>query len=151
MNMQRLTDEEYKFVFERVPRLCLDFVVVKDEKFLLMKRDIEPFLGSWSLPGGMIRRGEAVEEASKRILESEIGSTFESLQMLGYCDCGFETNQNGISVHSISIVFLTTLQNYNLKGSFQAKKLDFFSELPDNMQKTHKDFIIKNLEKIHGK
>ena len=29
-----LTDDEYSFIFQRVPRLCLDFAIIKDNKIL---------------------------------------------------------------------------------------------------------------------
>ncbi len=35
---------------------------------LLYKRRVEPFMGQWALPGGMVRYDEDIDEASKRIL-----------------------------------------------------------------------------------
>ncbi|MBZ8178912.1 NUDIX hydrolase [Oscillatoria salina] len=39
---------------------------------LLVKRDREPFFGSWSLPGTLVRDGESLEAAAHRILAEKI-------------------------------------------------------------------------------
>jgi 8-oxo-dGTP diphosphatase len=39
---------------------------------LLIKRQQEPFLGQWSLPGTLVRQGEALEDAAYRILAEKI-------------------------------------------------------------------------------
>lgn len=148
-DMKRLTDEEYKFIFERAPRLCLDFIIIKDGKFLLTRRDIEPFKGFWHLPGGMIRRGEKINEAAERILSSELGASFDSIEMAGYIDCGFETNQNGIEIHSISIVFLTKFNDDKLK-SVLSEKAVLFGDVPEKTQPVHAEFIKNNLSKIRN-
>lgn len=39
---------------------------------LLVMRQEEPFLGHWSLPGTLVRRGESLEDAAYRILSEKI-------------------------------------------------------------------------------
>lgn len=39
---------------------------------LLVMRQDEPFLGQWSLPGTLVRRGESLEDAAHRILSEKI-------------------------------------------------------------------------------
>jgi len=39
---------------------------------LLVKREDEPFLGQWSLPGTLVREGESLENAANRILAEKI-------------------------------------------------------------------------------
>jgi ADP-ribose pyrophosphatase YjhB (NUDIX family) len=39
---------------------------------LLIKRQDEPFLNSWSLPGTLVRKGESLEDAAYRILSEKI-------------------------------------------------------------------------------
>ena len=63
-------------------RVAVDVALftIRDEKFhiLLIQRGIPPFLGSWALPGGLIRDdlgeyGEDPESAARRELREETG------------------------------------------------------------------------------
>jgi mutator protein MutT len=47
--------------------------VLKDGKVLLVKRAREPHRGLWTLPGGVVRPGEAPEAAVMRELAEECG------------------------------------------------------------------------------
>jgi 8-oxo-dGTP diphosphatase len=40
---------------------------------LVVRRNHEPFLDSWSLPGGLVRRDEDLEEAARRVLVEGLG------------------------------------------------------------------------------
>ncbi len=55
------------------PILAVGAVVVRDGKVLLTKRAEEPYRGLWSLPGGVVQPGEALEAALTRELAEECG------------------------------------------------------------------------------
>jgi 8-oxo-dGTP diphosphatase len=59
------------------PALTVDCVVFGFEgaglQVLAIRRGIEPFLGSWALPGGFVRMDEDLESAARRELEEETG------------------------------------------------------------------------------
>jgi len=55
------------------PVLAVGAVVVRDGKVLLVLRDREPGRGLWSLPGGLVRLGEALRAAVVRELREECG------------------------------------------------------------------------------
>jgi ADP-ribose pyrophosphatase YjhB (NUDIX family) len=53
---------------------------------LLVKRNKEPDLGKWCLPGGFIKEDETSEDASNRILKKETGLTNVFMQQIGVND-----------------------------------------------------------------
>ncbi len=145
---KRLTDEEYQFIFSRAVRLCLDFIIVKDNKMLLAKRDIEPCKGFWSLPGGMVRHQESIDEASQRIIQNELGLKIREKKLIGYMEFPDEINKDGVKIHSVSMAFLTTLEDGEIKGSEQAHEIEFFEALPEKVHPTQAEFLKERWEEI---
>jgi 8-oxo-dGTP diphosphatase len=60
-----------------------DALIVKDNKILLIKRDINPSKGSWALPGGYVSFFESTEQACKREVKEETGMSVKKLRLLG--------------------------------------------------------------------
>ena len=58
-------------------------VVLRDGCVLLIERGIEPHLGYWSLPGGVIDNGESAEEAAVRETLEETGLEVMVVRGLG--------------------------------------------------------------------
>jgi ADP-ribose pyrophosphatase YjhB (NUDIX family) len=101
--MAWLTDEEYKFIFSKVPRLCIDFLIETPEGIFLARRNIEPFKGLFSLPGGKVNYKESLEDATQRIFKKELGT---SAKIIDRNAGNIEFLENGEYLHSVSIVFL---------------------------------------------
>jgi len=55
------------------PILAVGAVVMRGEEVLLVKRGREPSAGIWSIPGGVVRLGEPLEEAVRREVMEETG------------------------------------------------------------------------------
>ena len=55
------------------PKLAAVVLATKDGELVLVRRDIEPAIGKWSLPSGYVDRGEAVEDAAVREVKEETG------------------------------------------------------------------------------
>lgn len=53
---------------------------------LLVKRNKEPFINKWCLPGGYVNNNETSKEASNRILKKETGLTDVYMQQVGIYD-----------------------------------------------------------------
>ena len=68
-----LSDKEYRSIYRRVPRLCIDLVTRDRRGLVLSKRDIPPDKGKWHLPSGRVRMQEHLEDALKRICREETG------------------------------------------------------------------------------
>lgn len=128
-----LTDEDYKYVFSRAPRACVDMIVGFQGKLVLVKRAIEPSKDMWSFPGGRIRHRETVEDAVNRIAMDEIGVKVEVKKLVDYMEFLNEDYQ-----HSLSILLLVNIKDGDIKLNFQSSEVGFFDSLPDNMQPQHK-------------
>ena len=51
--------------------ICVDGVLIKDAKILLLKRSVEPFKGFWHVVGGHVEDNETFKEALKREFKEE--------------------------------------------------------------------------------
>jgi ADP-ribose pyrophosphatase YjhB (NUDIX family) len=58
-------------------------VIVKNGKVLMVKRNIEPYKGTWMFPAGFVDFGEHPEETLKREVKEETGLRVENYQLIG--------------------------------------------------------------------
>lgn len=141
-----LSDEDYDFIYSRVPRICVDLLIknLKGE-VLLTKRDIEPYKDHWHFPGGRIKFRESAEAAIKRILKGELGQDIDvRSHLVGFCQFPDEV-QKGQERHSISLVHEITLPDtVEIKLDNTAKDVRFFSELPSPIIPPQHEFLIKH-------
>ena len=70
-------------------------VCLKGDSVLLIKRGTPPRLGQWSLPGGRIEWGEAVDAAALRELREETGVEAELTGLLDVVDGVFTSRETG--------------------------------------------------------
>lgn len=77
-----LTDDAFRQVVAYTPLVSLDFVVTNSQgQWLLGQRLNRPARGSWFVPGGRVRKGEALEAAARRLTQNEIGQPNELADM----------------------------------------------------------------------
>lgn len=69
-----------------VRALATDAVVVIDGGLLLLKRDHEPYEGTWVLPGGLVEPGETAREACVRETAEEVGLDVRVVGEVGLYD-----------------------------------------------------------------
>lgn len=143
---QRLSEEEYKYIFNRVPRICVDVLIRKDNGIILTKRDIEPNKGTWHIPGGRLMRYESIQQAIDRIASKEVGVKVTTEKFLGY----IEYIHDGSFVHSVSLAFLASYKSGTLQNDYQSKEIQLFSALPENMYPQQGEFIKAHRREIFG-
>ena len=80
------TEHGYSYEYPRAA-MTTDAVIFgfdgKSLQILLIQRGIEPFKGTWALPGGFLRMDETIEECAKRELFEETGLRQPYMEQFG--------------------------------------------------------------------
>lgn len=141
------TIEEFKSIYSRVPRLCVDLIIKNEKGILLTKRMANGWLGQWHLPGGTVYLGESIENAIQRVSSEELGLSLHVTKLLGYIEYPSETKERGYG-YSISLAFLCQSTSKNIQLDDQVSEYNFFSTLPDNLMAEQHHFLSKNFSDI---
>ena len=144
MKIKKIPFKEYKRIYSTVPRLCVEVILLIDKEIALTKRDIPPAIGKWHIPGGTVLMGETLKKAVERIAQEEMEEKVEIQKMLGVID---EYHFTKYFDQPVGIVFLAKLKN---KTSVidKDKKYKLFKDMPKNMIKAQRDFIIKHKKEL---
>ena len=137
-----LSGKDYRFVFERTPRLCVDLIIMVEGKILLTKRKIPPYKNLWHFPGGRLLYKESITTALKRIIKDELGIeiTVKKPRLID----NIEFPNDGEYVHSVSMIYLVEINNEiatKIKIDGQASEFKFFNKLPSKMHPVHRKFV----------
>ena len=62
---------EYEYARPALAVDCAVFGLDESLKVLLIERGLDPFKGSWALPGGFVEMDESLDQAARRELEEE--------------------------------------------------------------------------------
>ncbi len=116
------TKKEFNEIYRKVPRITVDVLFRKDNKFLLIKRTESPYINKWHIPGGTVFIHERLKETVKRISMEELGIEVEIKKFLGY----EEFMKEGIGRHAITLVFEVT-------GDGKPKNGKLFKKIPHDI------------------
>lgn len=142
----RLSPRDFKFIYQRVPRLCVDLVIRDRRGVILIQRDITPDKGRWHFPGGTIHFGETMSDAIRRFARDEAGLKVKVLKVLDAVEY-FRGKRFG---HIVSVTYLVRPISGRLHGGWQGRKVAFFKSLPKNTVVEQGRFLITH-RLIRGK
>ncbi len=116
-------------------------ILFRESRVLLVKRNIEPGLGLWSLPGGFMETGETVEQAVVREVREETGFMCRPRQIIG-----LETYLGGFYGDVLVIGYSVEQLSGTFKAGGDADEARFFdiSDLPPIAFDIHRQFIYKH-------
>lgn len=132
-----ISDTEYKKIMEYMPVVCVDGLIINENReFLLVKRKNEPLKNEYWLPGGRLHKNEKLEEAIKRKMTEELNIEVEIIKSLGYFEEFFDNTVQEVNggFHALSIVFLLKLKNANIKLDNQSTDWKWFKVLPERFK-----------------
>ena len=139
---KKLTEKEFKSIYTRVPRACVELIILKGKKILLTKRSIEPFKGFWHFPGGGVLYKEKIKATIDRVAREELGIEVIPQKFLGY----MESLNDGFR-HGVALTFkCKIIKNQQPKALEQADEIKFFKKIPKQIVPTHRKFLKTHLK-----
>lgn len=97
-----LSQAEFDTIYGRVPRLCVEIIMVEPDGVVLTKRAITPGEGLWHIPGATLRFGETLVDAARRVAQEECHVAIDDLEQLGVVEYVFE----GYPQRPVSVLYL---------------------------------------------
>lgn len=126
-----------------MPRACVDIVLRRNNKVLLLRRAIEPCKGQWCLPGGGIEWGISPKDMAIRKLFEELGIKLVAgvfnLELICVEDIAFPMR------HDIGITYKVKINNeIPIKLDYQHSESGWFEidQLPEPIEDCSKRQIL---------
>ena len=124
-----LPKEDYRRVVESIPIVCVDLLIRRDGKYLLLKRTREPLKGDWWVPGGRMFKGETALWAARRKAWDECRLVLVRLRFRGYFEDQYPVSHIGPPIHSVSLVFEATGIG-KVKLNYESEDFQWSAEIP---------------------
>lgn len=100
--------ELYNQILGHIPIVCVDLVIVKDNRAFLIKRRNRPCLGSYWVQGGRLNKNETLEDCGIRKAAAELKVPPASIRItrhLGTFSSEFSDSAQGNPAHTINVTF----------------------------------------------
>ena len=148
MNFKKpLSSEEFKAIYSKVPRLCVELVIKTPEGIVLSLRKLSSWYGKWHIPGGTVHYKEEVKDAIKREAAEELGIEVSIKKLLGYIEYPDEKKERGFG-SSIGLAFLCVANVSKMTPNDDASEIKIFKSLPGNLIEEHQVFLESSWEDI---
>jgi 8-oxo-dGTP pyrophosphatase MutT (NUDIX family) len=137
-----LPKPEFDWIFSRVPRLCVEVVLVQpDRGVLLALRDIPPNVGAWHIPGGTVLFGESLTDAVRRVALDELGLRVTVHELLGYIEYPSHYN-NGLD-SPVGLAFRVEPDGSSVDDLPEG--CQWFNQLPPGLYEEQREFLGRRL------
>ena len=99
-----IPESDYRRIVDCVPIVCVDLLIVHENKCLLIKRDNEPAKGEFWFAGGRIRKLESIKQAAVRIAKEETNLDCQFKEIISVEETMFnKTAAMRSEVHTVNI------------------------------------------------
>lgn len=138
--------EDYKAIYSKVPRLCIELVIKSKDGILLSLRRVKTWHGMWHLPGSTLYYNETISKCINRVAKDELGIKVSVKKLLGFIEYLDDEKRNQKFGTSVGLLFLCEIESGKIRGSDQAEKINFFKTFPKNIIPKHRVFLEKTLK-----
>ena len=150
MRNKPFTYEEFREIYSKVPRLCVDLIIKTPEGVVLSLRKLPSWFGYWHFPGGTVFYKEKITDAVKRVAAEELGIKVKIGELLGYIEYPSEEKNVGFG-SSVSLAFLCFSDVVPMRPNEDSSEIKIFNYLPDKMIIDHHDFLKSKWDYIFKK
>jgi len=126
-----IPEDQYKFIVQNVPIVCVDVIVRREGRVLLLRRRNEPLKGEWWIPGGRIDRGEKSTDAAIREVFEETGLRIERPRLYAVLEGFFDTCAQNCSCHSLSLIYEAESKSGDVKIDKESSDFMWSESLPE--------------------
>lgn len=133
-----LSEEDFKNIYTKVPRACIDLVIETANGLVLLKREEPPEVGL-----GICRvAGSGCERVLKKQLKELPSGSWEIElgEIVGYDEYLHEPRQLG-DAHSIAMMFRARITSGSLDELIKQGKVREFKQLPQDTVSVHKQAL----------
>jgi 8-oxo-dGTP diphosphatase len=139
-----LPKADYDAIYRRVPRLCVEVVIVAPERGVLLSlRDIPPNEGAWHIPGGTVLFGEPLIEAVKRVTLDELRLEANVGELLGYIE--YPSHYENDLDSPVGLAFRTEPVDGVPSADELPDGCEWFDRLPDGLYEEQREFLSRRL------
>jgi len=129
-----IKEEIYSQLIKSIPVLCVDAILKRDNKYLLVKRNENPLKGEWWVPGGRVNIGEKLEAAINRKINDELSLNIKSPRLIGIYEDFFNSSSFGEHLyHTISFVYEYNLDEVDITLDRTSSEWSFRDDLPERL------------------
>lgn len=109
--------------------------VIKNGKYLISKRAIEPKIGAYDVVGGFLKNGELPEKGLIREFKEETGSSIKIIDFLGIYIGENKYKYQGDLIETLNICYITELTNSKIEPHDDVASLHWFpiNIIPGNL------------------
>lgn len=141
-----LSQEEFDYIFAKVPRLTVEVLVNTPEGVVMAQIPKGVFRGKWNMPGGTVRLSEPLIEAVKRVARSELGIEVEVGDNVGYIEYP-ELPKAGYKGWPVGMVFEARMLGGELTNGDEGEAVRCFKSVPPNTIESQAKFLHEYLSR----
>jgi len=90
------------------PMVGVGVLISEGDRYLIIKRAVDPDKGLWSIPGGMVEIGEKTAHAAAREAKEETGLDVEIVDLLDVVDKIVKDEEERIKFHFVILDYKAT-------------------------------------------
>ena len=110
------------------PIIAVASVIIKNDRFVLVKRGTPPHQGEWTIPGGMLECGESLREAVIREAREETSLAVKPVILVEVFERIIRNDAGQIQFHYVIMDYLCEVIDGTLRAGEDAADARWFTE-----------------------